>query len=1230
MTKSPGTKVLCLAASAGGLEALTAFVGVLSANFPAPIVVAQHLSPTHRSLLAPLLGRASALPVVELTDGQALESGVIHIIPENTDAVLEGSTVRLKSAAGSPGPHPSANKLFESAGATWGQKTICVILSGTGSDGADGASAVDDAGGFVFAQDEDSAKYWSMPKAVIDRGLACAVLPPEMLAQAVQDLLRDGKLPTAPETPEGPNAIARLAEITEREFDFGLMNYKEPTLQRRIGARMAAKGCETLDDYTKAVSDDPEEGRRLVDALLIKVTALFRDRSAFDALRAEARRLLSEAAEENRPLRVWSAGCCTGEEAYSLAILLDQEASNLPVSPQFQIFATDVSETFITQARRGFFAADQLVDASDEELSTYFTPVARGYRVIEKLRDRIVFARHDLIRSTPFMNIDLASCRNLLIYFKPDVQRAALTTLAMALRQDGVLFLGRSETTGELREAFSEVSRAAKIFQRTGYSRQRIGRPTSTASVQRTGLLPVRRKAAPANDQERLLNALFTEGPPTFLIDPNDQLIASCGDLSRLITISPGQFPSTIYGLLEEAARVTVRTTLMACRKQGTRQVSRGFRHRVGDEEVRWRAVASLADANKPDGEVVLCFEEVRSHNDPFQERDASDPALDNLSLEADELRDELIDTRRQLRSVIEELEVSNEELQAANEELLSSNEEFQATNEELETANEELQATNEELHTVNDELTTKNLLIAELNEDLAGVHESLESPLFVFDSSDLIKSMNSAAKALLKTHGDGRRVERLSDLRVLPGGKQIIDAALSRPSKRGGSAAKLRRIGMNNVEYQARITHYGDGDRFERVIILQDVTQLVKVKREALKQKQMLMDLEVHQRALLDGIAAQTALLDENGNIIAVNKAWREFAKANDYEGDDFAVGANYLAVCDQAVGSCSDEANEVATELRKVLKGVQQHAVVGYPCHAPTEQRWFQCVIRAVETEGRRAAVIMHVDNTRQYILQARLEEAHSAEKQLSQAKSGFLANMSHELRTPLTAIIGFGDVMETELFGPIDNAKYSQYIHDIVQSAQHLLAIITEIMDFSRYESGKMEGEVERINLEEALNFATDVTRAAFSKKDLNIETQTLTPVPYVMGNDRLIRQVFINILSNSAKAVGQAGHITIDAEQTCQQGLVLRFEDDGPGVPDDMLLRMFDPFEQGDRKVEHSPDRGLGLGLSIVKAVIDRHQGKIRAYNREAGGLGIEIILPNAALSEGDAAEDSEMA
>lgn len=1234
MTRSPDAsvdaRIVCLAASAGGLEALTAFVGVLSPGFSAPIVVAQHLSPTHRSLLAPLLARASVLPVVELTDRQTLEAGVIHIVPENTDAVLEGTTVRLTLADGSPGPHPSANKLFESAAASWGKMAVGVVLSGTGSDGADGASAIDDLGGVVLAQDGDSAKYWSMPKAVIDRGLARAVLPPEMLAQAIQDLLRDGTLHTDAETPEEPDAIERLAAITERDFDFGLMNYKTPTLRRRIGARMAARGSATLDDYAKVVRENPDEGRRLVDALLIRVTALFRDRSAFDTLRVEARRLLTEASEENRPLRVWCAGCCTGEEAYTLAILLDQEASSLTQPVQFQIFATDLSETYITQARRGFFAADQLLDANKKELATYFSPVARGYRVIERLRDRIVFARHDLIRSTPFMNIDLASCRNLLIYFKPEAQQAALTTLATALRQDGVLFLGQSETTGEQQKSFTEISRSARIFRRTSYSGQRIRHPVSAPAVRRPRLSPAGGKVAPESDQERLLNALYTQGPPTFLIDVNDQLIASCGDLSRLIAISPGQFPSTIYGLIEEAAHLSVRITILACRKEGTRQVGRVFQRSFGGEEVRWRAVASLADADNAKGEIVLTFEEVHGSSAPVLKKDSFDPAIESLSLQADELRDELIDTRRQLRTVIEELEVSNEELQAANEELLSSNEEFQATNEELETTNEELQATNEELETVNDELTTKNLHIAELNEDLAGVHESLTSPLFVFDSSDLLKSMNSAAVTLLKTQGDGRRVERLSDLRALPSGKKIIDVAQSPTSKRGKHTGRIRQISMNGDEFQARITHYGDGERLERVIILQDVTELVAAKRDAMKQKRMIMELEVHQRALLDGIASQTALLDEKGNIIAVNKAWREFAQANNYDGDDFALGSNYLTVCEQAAGACSDEAAEVATELRKILKGPQTEATIDYPCHAPGQERWFQCVIRAVESEGRRAAVVMHVDNTRQHALQARLQKVHTAETQLSQAKSAFLANMSHELRTPLTAIIGFGNVMEAEIFGPVDNPKYSQYIHDIVQSAEHLLAIITEIMDFNRYESGKLEGATEHINLRDALTFAAEITRAAFTKTALDITIHTPDNAPVVEGNDRLLRQAFINILSNAAKALGNSGKITIDVQQAGLKGLVLRFEDDGPGVPDDMLLRMFEPFEQGDREVNHTPDRGLGLGLAIVKAVIDRHQGEVRAYNRESGGLGIEISLPNAAFIEGDTLENTEAA
>lgn len=1220
--------VVCLAASAGGLEALTAFTAVLPAGFPAPVVIAQHLSPHHRSMLASLLGRAAALPVVELEEGGMIEPGVIYIAPENCDVALDGVRVALTSASGAVGPHPSANKLFESAGRTWKNRAIAIVLSGTGSDGAQGASAIDDAGGVIFAQDEDSSKYWSMPKAVVDRGLARAVLPPEMLAQAVQELLATGTMPTVePATPQ-PDSLDRLAEMAEKEFDFGLMSYKMPTLQRRIGARMAATQSETIETYCEVVRDDPMEGRRLVDALLIPVTAFFRDHAAFETLRPEIRRSLAQAAEEGRPYRVWCAGCCTGEEAYSLSIILDEEEARLTQRVPVQIFATDVSERFIEQARRGLFTEDKLLDAPPDSVQRFFTPTAGGYRVLERLRERIIFARHDIIRSTPFMNVDLATCRNLLIYFKPEAQRTALRTLATALREDGLLFLGRSETVGELPEAFDEVSRQARIFRRNGYAGQRTG-PRPMPQRSRRSALGGRRHAAPPSDQDRLMTFLLTESSPTFLIDSNDFVLASAGDLNRLITIAPGPFPSNIYGLLDEALRVDVRTTILASRRERSQKLSRIMTHKMGDQVISWRVTASPAPREGHEGELILRFEQMPvAQKASGLAEDHRDSTIEDLSLEADDLREELFDTRRQLRTVIEELEVTNEELQAANEELLSSNEEFQATNEELETTNEELQATNEELETVNDELTMKNREIAELNEDLLGVQESLTSPLFVFDDQDNLKSMNSAAIALVAQHGDGRRIERLSDLRGLPSGRQIVEMALLPPPKKPRQG-RMRRIRIGPLEVQARVSIYGSGARAQRVLVLQDVTDLAAAKNRAEEQGRALMDLDIRQRALLDGIPAQTALLDETGRIIAVNEAWRNFARANGYQGDDFGVGANYITVCRNSVGPCSDEAMSVANGLESILANETNEMVVDYPCHAPNEYRWFQCIMRAVESDGRRAVVVMHIDNTRQVVLTQKIEAARDAEMRLSQSKSAFLANMSHELRTPLTVIIGFGDVIENEIFGPLRNDKYRHYVHDIVQSAQHLLSIITEIIDFSRVEAGALNTETVDTDIKAAMGFAIEMTRGAYSAKNLDIVFAAQDDLPHLLGEQRLLRQVFINILTNAAKALPDRGQIAASVRLSDTGGLVVLIEDNGPGVPDEVLNRMFEPFEQGSREVEATPNRGLGLGLSIVQSIVERHKGTVHAFNRAEGGLGIEIVFPKErllpAVEDHDAAE-----
>ena len=1203
--------VICIGASAGGLEAIKAFASVLPASFQGSIVIAQHLSPTHRSLLAPLVERACAIPVVEAESGQEIEPGKIYIVPENADATIKGKAVELSPIEKQRGPHPSVDKLFSSLAESWGDKGIGVVLSGTGSDGSSGAAAIDDAGGMVFVQDEDSAKYWGMPKAIVDKALPRAVMPPEMIAHAIVQYLNNGEVPETLDEPAEVDSYGDIADVIEKKLHFGISQYKDPTVMRRLGARMAASNCGSIEEYRNLLVESQEERQKLVDALLISVTTFFRDSNAFSDLTRILAKRINPAAEQTFPMRIWVPGCCTGEEAYSLAILICELSESSGAEIECQIFATDLSDQYIEYARRGLYTADAVVDLDQKYLKKYFEPFAGGYRVKESLRERVVFAKHDILRSTPFMHIDLVSCRNLLIYFKAEAQRAALSTLANALRPGGLLFLGRSETVGDSRDLFTEISRKARVYERTEAG-------VLLPSMREAGETLRRRRARQAafhtpirgvlSAEERLNRFIFEKSNPTFLIEKNDAVLQMAGDVSRVVSIQPGPSPKDIHGLVHPRLSADLRSAILACRREKIQRVSRPIEIKGEQDVSAWRIVVTPAVGDDAPGDLFVTLEQVRESRPAALPGHPDEELLDNLTHESDDLRIQLMETREQLRTVIQELEVSNEELQAANEELMSSNEEFQATNEELEASNEELQATNEELETINDELNSKNREISDLAADMEGIQRSLQGPLFVFNGDGFTKFVNPAAEDFIRVCGAERSPRHVHELAAMVKSK-VFTRELENFPDPSGRKRKPRSFTKNGRTYLVLLSEHADGDpgNLSRTVLLQEATELEQKRKK-------LQELEKRQRALLDGMSAQTALVDSAGIIVQVNHAWNEFAQANGYRGDRFGLGVNYIGLCRAAFGDCADEAGKVADLLEDVLSGSLEGAELQYPCHAPDRERWFKCLIQPVVSRGRREAVVMHIDVTNEVIAKRELEASNRKAQELSDAKSHFLANMSHELRTPLTAVIGFGEVMVNRMFGPLGNERYDGYARDIVKSSRHLLSIINEIIDFTRVEAGHLEEEQSVVEIEDSVEFAVNIVEAAYRHKNLAFSVAVDAMKPKLRGNAKLISQVFINILTNSAKAVDERGRIDISAHVGSDGSLMIRCCDDGPGIDSSVLERVFEPFEQGGRKVNTAQDRGLGLGLSIVKSVIDRHGGTVTAHNVEPHGLCVNITFP----------------
>ena len=744
--------IVGIGASAGGLEALKVLISALPASDNICYVVAQHLSPTHNSLLTELLAPVTKLSVRDLRDGQELASKCIFITPPDRDVEYSDGVLRLSPPKPGVGPKPSVDRLLTSLADRAGDHAVAIILSGTGSDGALGVRAVKAAGGVVLVQSPEDAKYDGMPRSAIQTGCVDLVMTPDAMGETLQNIAgAAGKL-VLPSADDGiSDSYKRVVALVKRAAGMDLSNYKSTTIERRILRRMRMRNIDDMDAYAGLLQRDPQEAELLSRDVLISVTSFFRDDENFESLRKVLTTLVeSRSAEEM--IRVWVPGCATGEEAYSIAISLAEVVRETPDAPDFLIFASDIDEAALNVARAGNYADSSLEELSDDLKTRYFHRQAGLWVVKKHLRQSIVFASQNVIEDPPFSRMDLVSCRNVLIYFNRDVQRRVLELFHYSLRDFGLLFLGRSESIEPYMNLFEPVSKRDRLY------RRRAGEIDYAVPIKRSSKPnPQQADAYGGNYAERRTNrntqltrALLNRYcPPCVVVDAQDRVIHTAGEVSKFLSFPDGELDTGVFQLVPESSRPELRALLHRVRREDKPAV--GSRMALQDEEHDVRLTVFPLRMDR-DSLVVVAFERTES-----VAALASDTAEDNPRefRIASELERELANTRMHLQTVVEELETSNEELQSQSEELQSSNEELQSTNEELQTSNEELQSTNEELTTVNDELQSKSGELEELASTLISVKESLQSPLMLVDRRLQVLDANPACEQVMAVpHG--------------------------------------------------------------------------------------------------------------------------------------------------------------------------------------------------------------------------------------------------------------------------------------------------------------------------------------------------------------------------------------------------------------------------------------------------------------------------------------------
>ncbi|MCG8356534.1 MAG: ATP-binding protein [Kiloniellales bacterium] len=1203
--------IVGIGASAGGLEALQAFVRSLVPDGRFAYVVAQHLSPTHRSMLMELLARETRLNVVELTRAQRPQADTIYTTPPNKHVEIVNGALVVRTPKLKTGPQPSVDVFFASMALDCEEQCIGIIFSGTGSDGARGIQAIKAAGGVTCVQDE-SAKYDGMPRAAKATGCVDFVLAPATIAERLPNLSEPAErdhLDTATEFP--PDVFEEIISIIRTRTKIDFSDYRSSTIWRRVTRRIRALHLDSLEGYYAYLTDRPEEADLLAAELLIRVTSFFRDAQAFDKL-SKAIQDIVRSKRDGEDLRIWVPGCASGEEAFTIAILFLEAMRKADAVSRLQVFATDLDNEALAIGRRGLFPASIAEQIKPSLLRRYFSPLGPDYTVRNKVREHIVFSKHNLIEDPPFSRLDLISCRNLFIYLNTTLQRRMLERFHYALHPGGVLFLGKSESAGERAELFAVADQAARIY-RAATGVVSPFRPISSNLRIDTALRPQRpRELRLHKRRAQSYEAIATTmSPPAVVIDRNDSPVHIHGPVGAYLRMPSGEACFDIFSLIHGPLRPELRALLAQSRREKIMVRSRV--HTAEHEGDRWQFRMEVYQfLDKATGEEldVVGFVTLRALVD--DEPSDSGPDASPADLRVEELEHEIASMREHLQTLVEELETSNEELQSLNEELQSSNEELQSTNEELETSNEELQSTNEELTTVNEEMAVKTQELHETNAFLSNILESIGHPVIVTDSKMKMLRFNSAASKLFKiSDADiGNAVTSLKPNFRMPNLRGIVDRALTT------GRSKTQRIRAGKHWYQLSVHPCLQDDRslMGAVIVFDNVTKLVETNTRLREGERELAHLSERQAATLNSLPAHIALLDQDGAIIAVNEQWRKFGVQNGYAGNSFGLGSNYLEVCDSAVGDCAEEASMVARKLRDVLAGRSKEVDVRYPCHSPNQKRWFKCICRAVDKDERRfGAVVMHINETDQVLIEESMTTAREMAEEANLAKSTFLANMSHELRTPLNAIIGFSEMQMNEVFGCHSHPKYLEYAKDVHGEAQQLLEMIDEILDLSKVEAGKQELQAAEIDVKELQRSLFKVFERSAARKHLLLSARFPGSIANLWADDQLLRRMLSNLLANAVKFTPDGGMIEFCAEMRGNGGMALTVQDNGIGIDSEQLSRVIEPFSQV-RSTLTSNNSGVGLGLALVNSLVRLHGGRLDIESEPKVGTKVSLLFP----------------
>jgi len=894
--------VVGLGASAGGLEAFQNFLMAAPPDGGLAYVLVQHLDPNHESMLAELLGRRTSMPVRQITDGMVIEPNSVYLIPPNASLAIEKARLRLSDFSEPRGFRRPIDVFFRSLAVDQGSNAACIVLSGTGADGSEGLRAVKEAGGLTLVQDPETAKYDGMPKSAVATGLVDKVMAVGDMPAAIRDYF-DRSQPGVLSLPDVTDFLLTVCEEIRHRLGHDFSQYKRSTMLRRIQRRMQVVGATTGAEYLERLRDKQDEARLLFRDLLINVTCFFRDAEAFDYLRREVIPELLRDKGAGDSIRIWTPGCSSGEEAYSIAILIAEALSRARAKPSVQIFATDIDEAMLQKARSACYPQTAVKDVPLELLDRYFYAQDDDYVLAQSIRDMVRVSNHNLIKDPPFSRVDMIVCRNLLIYLNTALQQRLIPVFHYALKPRGWLFLGSAENIAARNDLFDAVDASARIYRRRGVHRQSVAMPlfVQPLALAAAAAEPAEARRSPFERADVAARRVLERyAPPHVIVNGDNEIVRSSTRTGRYLELAEGAPSNKVTDLAKRGLRTAVRAVLEGARSGRKRAIKRGVEVECDDDTLA--SVDVIADPLNEE-EILLVFKEAGDRSEP-READG-EVQVDGYSHEERiaQLEDELDETRSRLRTTVEELETSNEELKSSNEEMMSMN--------------EELQSSNEELATVNEELKNKVDQLARANSDLQNFIESTQVPTIFLDRRMRIRSFTPATLALFRFQ-DQDRGRLFSDV-VSRADQQQLEALGRQVLETGEPIEQELSIEDGAENYALRVLPYRDlnGAIDGVILVFADVTKIRQAQADALRNQGLVRQRSQEIETLYRTAPVGMAMIDRNRRFLRVNQHFADLAghSVDALMGRTLSDMLPTLADRIQgAIGEAFDKAKEIA----------------------------------------------------------------------------------------------------------------------------------------------------------------------------------------------------------------------------------------------------------------------------------------------------------------------------